>query len=503
MKSITRTMLASLAVSVLMAQGTASAESYLLKKNQISKQGKNLCILVKNKWTPGKKVGAKYAKNLKASSANKALCKTLLKPSKSSSLTQLPEVGELVSGSSSAAGFANSAVSGTAPTFLEIATLGADNVFWRSGVISAIGSGTPSSEQCSELFNSSSDGQSGGFAACYMNQNVGYSLSEIQRSGTTLCYMKNFPTEAVQAAGAIAVTSGSLPGGDITRLFTTPNGSRARVVKILAGTGDEVSSIYIRVASNAQNEAAGNQYKFEFWSCDNGAEAEPQEYETTKITSGGEYISTSVHTYGENGRGTATVRGFLERQGTDLVFNPSRDRTAVFGGSESSQGGDRVYRASVTVSSGNVITSKVRDGNGAGPRKSYSVARFTGEGLSSLRFLEGATKEENSEYSFSAAVEYRDTYYAAAPSSEFSADISSVNFSTDSFYETELSIPSMGSVSCSATPDISLTLDMANAAMEAVRVGCEGDRLDGDSVQFCQSTAVSAAAARYASVCGG
>ena len=44
-------------------------------------------------------------------------------------------------------------------------------------------------------------------------------------------------------------------------------------------------------------------------------------------------------------------------------------------------------------------------------------------------------------------------------------------------------------------------LDMGNAAMEAVRETCEGDRLDGDSVQFCQSTLVAAASERFPTVC--
>ena len=167
----------------------------------------------------------------RASQANKSLCQSLLKPSKSASLTQLPEVAELVGASASTSDFSTSAVSGTPPTFSAIISAGADNVFWRSGVIDAIATGSPTAEQCSEIFSSSTEGHSGGFAACYMTQNVGYSLSEIVRAGTTMCYMKNFPTTEVQEAGAIEIVSGSVPGGEISQLFNTPSGSRPRVVK--------------------------------------------------------------------------------------------------------------------------------------------------------------------------------------------------------------------------------------------------------------------------------
>ena len=65
MKSTLRALFITLGLSLFLAHNPATAQSYTLKKNQISRQGKNLCILVKNKWIAGKKVGSKYAKNPK------------------------------------------------------------------------------------------------------------------------------------------------------------------------------------------------------------------------------------------------------------------------------------------------------------------------------------------------------------------------------------------------------------------------------------------------------
>ena len=79
--------------------------------------------------------------------------------------------------------------------------------------------------------------------------------------------------------------------------------------------------MFIRVASSAQNASAGNQYKFEFWSCEDGVEGEPQEYESTRISSGGEYIATSVHTFGEGGIGDQYSPGIFKKSRIGLWFS--------------------------------------------------------------------------------------------------------------------------------------------------------------------------------------
>ncbi len=496
--------------SVSMANG-ASAQTATLKKNQIQKLSspRVTCgYFPKLKvWKVAAKAGSKYKVNKKASSAAKSACSRLIKPGalKNYGLDDLPASEAVVAANTNVNSIRNrrplgiQSVSGTPPTIAEIVAAGSENTFWAPGIVNAISSGTPTNDQCNDFFNTSDDGGSGGFLACYMTEGTAYSVSQVAQAGTSLCYMRGFPTQAVLDDGGVALVSGSLPDDDISKVFNTPAGSSPRVVKV-SGAGE--STIFIKIYSAAQNVRAGNQYGFDIWFCEDG-ETEPQEYERTRVSAGGEYISSSANFHEGQSKFAGVTRAFLRSSGGALAIDSTRTRTAQFSG-EFNNGS---FKSSLSINGNNELHTKVYDihEGGGEPRKAYSIARFAGSGLSGLQFFEGAYKDSSSggnNGGLSGAVEFRDSYYVAAPSSEYLADLEEVNFSTDAFYASAPSVSADGSsFSCSQEPTVELSLDMESSAMMAVAEACEGDRFDGEEIRFCRSTVLEQAQQDYGAYC--
>ncbi len=508
-----RTWISLLAVGAIVSAITSSAEAQTvsLKKNQVQRvSGGPLCGFVtpRNKWLPVKKVGKQYRILKGGSPSTRAACTALLKPSARRSLAQLPDTSAIISESSTGSQSIRS-VSGTPPTFPQLVEAGGENYFWRSGVVDAIATGSPNAGQCNEFFSSAVDGESGGYGACYLAEGVSYSISEIATSGTTLCYMRNFPTAAAVDNQLVEVLSGNLPGGNIRNLFNQPSGSQARVVKIQpVGAGDEGGGpIFIRVYSDQQNAAQGNQYRSDFWACDAGENAPPQEAQQLRLSAGGELIATSIHS-SEGQQFTSTVRGFLVPGSQGLEFDASRGRSAIFGGGNNNPGTENNFKSRVLINGENEIRHWLRHAMGSNSlRTGYSASRFGGEGLVSLRFYEGAFKEAISgehAHEYGGSTEFRDTYYAAATSNSFSNETAEINFATDDFFQEGITVPEISSsqFSCRQTADISITLDMSRESMQSVAAECEGGRVEGQ-IQFCQTQVLRIANERYENVCFG
>lgn len=220
----------------------AGAATLSLKKNQVAKVSGVTCGLVKSTWKPVSKSKGKYSLVKKPTTIQKSTCKNIVIPSKVN-LSKLPSTAGLVKSAKLTSSIKTQTVSGTPPTLSEIVTNGPSTIFWAPGVVSSIASGSPTPEQCNQFFSGSNDGSSGGFLACYMTQTAGYALAEVVRSGTTMCYMKNMPTEEVFKGGGFTVTEGSLPGGNVTNLFKTPSGSNPRIVKIVMSGDPEENQV--------------------------------------------------------------------------------------------------------------------------------------------------------------------------------------------------------------------------------------------------------------------
>lgn len=475
-----------------------------LKKSRLQKltveNTQTICGFINKGWkVVTKKPGKKYSVKKNASDAQKAACLELLKLGVAKSLRQFPSADTLIKSSTNSSSFIGvSSVSGTPPTLAELVAQGGDAHYWRPGVLNTIATGSPDEATCNELFGSSTDGHSSGWGGCNLTQGVGYSVGEIARAGTSLCYMKSAGSVDGAASGAITITAGSVAGG-VKNLFSTPSGSDSRLVKVTASGEEGSSTMFIRVFSALENEAAGNQYKFEFWACE--GDETPQEFESTRITAGGQFISQNIHTYdGGAGIGQGTITGFLSSEGAELVFDPSRDRTAQFTGLPG-QGGS--FKSSIILNGENQVFTKVSQDFGDSIRKGYSAARFDGAGLTTLRFYEGAFKEEHSFGTYTGGLEFRDTAYLSSPASEYVALLAAVDFSSDSFYTANVSTPAIPArANCNANADVEVTMDMSNAFMQQVAADCEGERIDGE-IQICSSNSINQAMDQFQTACGG
>jgi len=466
-----------------------------------------LCGAPKSKWIPIKKVSNYFTQIGKPSSAHKSACSKIIPRGLIKSLSQLPDVSELAkssgSNSSSRKLFTPLAVSGTAPTIPSISELDSTQLFWRTGVVSAINSGSPSEEQCSEFWGSNIDGQSSGQTACYLVQDVGFSFGNIKQAGNSLCYMKSIPTDEVVSSNAIRILSGRAPSGGVRRIFDVPESNTARIIQAgFSGESDENSEenseTYIRIASRSELDSSGYSYKYDIWDC-RGSIISSHEVGIVKVN--GDFTSRQ-YSESENGKSFGIVKGFLRYRSGDLSFDTSQNRLAEY----TSKGETEEDLTRILITPNNQMEIKRLGSSSSESRKSFAKADFTGSSVADLRFLSGAIKMEftrdGNPEEFIGSAEYRDTYYASAPDSELSSEVSAYSIEEDSFYETTISEPQPGigsGVSCSPQVTVRVEMQMDNPVMQTVAENCEGIRLD--NFRICETDAIREAMNNHRQYC--
>lgn len=508
---------------------TSLSASVTLEDASLKKYKKYDCGYVSNSWQAGVKRGNTFEsykeislKNRNSAKANKnnklikayyiklaqraeaslkaagAGCRKLSAPtsSKAITLTKLPNVSSLVKENVSASFIRGRAASGTPPVLATIGTVGSKNVFWNPGLIDAIKNNTATPEQCTQFFNSTTDGQSAGYGGCQMSQSVLSNLGEAINSGNTLCYMKNVATQNAINNGALRVVLGSLPSGGISSLFTSPSGSNGRIVGIANPNGGY--SDFIKVYSNSENSASEDRYRFDYWSCEGNI---PSEIQQIRIMNSGEY---SINSYQQNSDGNGsfniTARVIFGEDGS-ISFDSTRDRTLVSNFIRSN-GGNKLL---ATISGDNKITSKYFNTFSTDTQYGVSVANFSGTGFRDLRFVSGAFKDRffsNSSLLFStlAGMEYRNTNYKIASELADIATVSSVDLLTDPYFTTPTATTAPTGFSCSTTPDIGVAINFESQAMLAIREICEGGRVE--NIGFCwQDADLNAAQSAYNTSC--
>lgn len=481
----------------------AHAAGLPLKKSQLVKlkvkKKKVLCGLLGSAWKPVKKAGHGYAVDKKASAAAKKACNSLLKQGALISLSQLPSIADIAK-SRAGHGASLAAISGTPPALSEIPGLDVASLFWRDGVISSITDGVADQTQCGEFWSGTSDGASGGLNACFMTQAVGYSFAALLQQGNSLCYMKNAPTADNLAAGGLSLESGTFPDGDVTHLFNPPESGDSRVVKvnITAGEAGGVPlTMFVRVSSASANAAAGNQYRYERWECSDG-EDYAHHYERATVKLSGEYENYDAGADGGFFAHESTLSGWLVSSGAKLEFDTVKERSIKYIE-------DSGFGTQLTITPDNLILNKSYDSFGEIPRLSYAVSSFSGSDIAGLRFLGGAVKSsmqgDSGELDYRGAVEFRDSYYAAAPGSALAGKLSAVNLATDAFLNDQTPPEyDLSEYDCAAPADIEVSLDMSNETLAASVAGCEQEQL-GD-MQFCfADSAVQDALMNYPYTC--
>ncbi len=444
-----------------------------------------------------------------AASAKKKLKQSI----KKYGLAKLPSASKLVAkkkkktAKALAYNFA-AASSATPPTLLSISQSPIKDIFWAPNIVDEIVGGSPSQASCSQFYAGTQTGDSGGIGACHMAESVGFSFASILESQSSLCYMKNFPTQGNLNSGGVSVVSGELPSGGITKLFAPPTGSSARTVKVnvtgAPGGGGEgeggggPETIYIKVYSQTENQASSNMYKADLWFCASGTATG---YDRLTIKNSGQFLSENAGSDG-GGNHALQVGGFLTSNGNNLIWDTSKTRSSVL----KSEHDGGYFLSDITILPSNIIKIKNKDDFGGGSRKGYVQTSFSGSDIEGLRFLRGAFIENfggGPDSGFAGATKYGDGYYQHDSASPFEDDVLSIDFDADSFYsQSAPDAPDVSGLDCSPTVEVEINMDMNNSSVMASVQEC--DIRDLQHMHFCHDDPeVAQADQNFASVCHG
>ena len=405
-----------------------------------------------------------------------------------SSLEQVPDVTDMVGGASASASLSalQAAVSGTPPLLTSITESNADTYFWN-GLIAAINGGTTYDLTNPAVWDTVSNNLFNGEGSCRMAQAVGFSFQGISQAGTSLCYMKGIPT----AMGEEGLVSGP-EGTTIDNLFQ--QGSANKIIQVeVTGGGDAETpeNVFIRVYGTGTDEGSAG-YAIDLWFCATGGST-PNGYEQIRVNnSAGTMTQDMVHT--DWGNFTAQFSGYTA---TDSSGNVSFDKTktqSVTLGESGAEWGDHKEYVSVT---GDQIETKSWQSGSWGERKVYITSQYSGTSTDTLRFLtagfNGIEQLTNDTFTFNGGSEFQDTVYAAtAAGNSYFDTAASHDVSGDSFFSGTIGanttlLSALSSFSCSDTPDIVVSMDFTNTAVQAVEAACENDFQD---MNFCDGTTI-------------
>jgi len=508
----------------------AAAKSYKLQKKfyRLDQVTKIKCGWLKNVWQPGpamrkgrftpfKSTLADLRKQAQAASgsakarlnqrikrlrtkiANQkaAFCDTLAAPANVGALGSLPDVGTIVQSTEDS----SLSFTGTPPTIPEIPGLGADEIFWRPGVIQALINSTADAQQCSEFHIGQNDGDSGGLNSCVQAQTIGQTFEPIMIAFQPMCYMKRGMTEANLDAGGIQITQGELPGDDITRLFKPPQGDTARLVRI---NRPGAETFFIRISSINQNNEANNQFQATVWICTGGATA--RKFWIASVSNDGLFSAeTGDLEDAEAGGFHTVVSAYLTGANQNQVnFDTSRSR--LLQAEYEEPAGVFKFKNEVSLDT-DLVTSKVYGiyNSGTDLAKIFTASEISGTSVAELRFLQGAFTRidqngANPPSASTGASEYRDTYYASAPANSMVSLVTGFDFDSDIFWDSEPAVSlDMTPFPCDAQPDIEILMDLSNQTLLDSLADCEAMRIP--EMLFCDSTEINQAESNWPAVC--
>jgi hypothetical protein len=396
------------------------------------------------------------------------------------------------------------AVSGEPPRLIDISSDPA-NIFWQSGHVDAIANGGATPDQCNTFWAGNNDGESAGFGACNMAEGLGRALELAAEGGTSLCYMKSFPSQENLEAGGLSLVSGSLPDNDVTKIFSP--GQEPRIIRVdIAGfpsfgeeeEGEQDHSIFIRVSPKADTFF----YKAELWFCDGiGQSAAVSGTDVIEIENSGRITSRNENT-GPGGEAFySEFEGFLRpAKGGALQYDKDRPRTAEAGFASNQDS----FKVEMELK-GRQVELKTRSGGGDAPFLNSAIMRFSGNSPEEVRFRDGAFNSIfNGDDGLSGTAEWRDTYYAAAPESPLVNKVQSQEeMSADSFFQSGPDTNfDFSAYSCGVTPDIHVSLDFSNQTLLASVADCQPQTFR--NLDFCfGNSAISTAQQEFSNSCSG
>ncbi len=133
------------------------------------------------------------------------------------------------------------------------------------------------------------------------------------------------------------------------------------------------------------------------------------------------------------------------------------------------------------------IKQKAHQICGGRERVAYSVLKYTGQSIKTLRFKEGAQKDLYRTIS----TEFRDDRYVSAPyNTEFNYDLAQVDLNTDPFYSQFPTIDTsiLTTFSCNRVDqDVTIYMDFSNSNLSNHTASCQNRGLNG--MEFCRGDA--------------
>jgi hypothetical protein len=411
-------------------------------------------------------------------------------------LSSIPSISEMLNDGSASANLTQLrfAVSGgeNAPLLLDLSEDNIDEYFWN-GLLAELADEESLSDQQRQDFWQ-------GEGSCRMAQNVGYSFENIERSGTSLCYMKNLP----EAESGVTVTAGDID--DPSEAMT--QAAQTKVVKINitnASFGDEESpdqTVMIRIYGT-DSETGANGYASDLWFCAEGQDS-PSGVEQIRINNAAQTMISSNVQDDDNGQSYSEFSGNLaeDEDGTP-VFDPAELQAVTFIYNGEHDGNESNFKGYVAVQNGEMTTKSWFIGEWedvSQAHKNYAVNSFAGTSLDTLRFLSAGFANSWSsgdfEDTFDGAISFQDTHYVAdEESNEYFELVDDYDFDSDSFFEGEsfsvdqakLDLVSSETYACDVEVDIEIDMDFSDPGPQAVQELCEVRLSD---TQYCDGNTV-------------
>ena len=421
------------------------------------------------------------------------------------SLTELPDVDTMVQGGATAVdtsgNIAAKTVTGasSAPALVDITSDTAKALFWKTDTGNMVDdindAGDVTQEQQSDFWT--------GEGSCRMAQMVGYSMQNIKQAGTSTCFMKNMPD--VIGVEGVVVASGSDPVTSTDTFFSKQADDFILKINVAneqdqgdGGGGSQI--VYIKVYGTNSLSSA-NDYNVDLWFCaDTTSTANGSEqirYNATTGTLTDTNLETGSNIFSSTFAATVTT----DSNGAP-IFDSASDRTAT---NEFIQTGDfpGVDKNVVTVS-GSKLFAKNYHHDDSNDWKNFAVAQYTGDTMSTLKFLQAGFKgingtDENN--SWEGSTEFQTNHYegtgliSALSDSGLVTATDNFTFAGDSFFDTvpadsDVDTSSLSDLSCNPTVNYTITMDFADSAVQAVAALCQNNF---QNMNFCDSEAIQTA----------
>jgi hypothetical protein len=371
------------------------------------------------------------------------------------------------------------ATSGTPPTLVSIAEIGIKNLFWSNGVIDGIVSnGVPNEGQCSQFFGAAGDGQSAGYPACNLAQNVAQTFEIITQGETSICLMR----AVTKAQSGVSVGSGA----SLTEALTPNSDTSTKLVKVVfagfpGGGGPGQPGIFFEISGEETNKGNGNLYEQKMYFCQGTANPLGREHWVIKR----DLTYTSSQLFDQPGvisfESSISSKLNLDSDGK-IIFDPFDDK--VLNAALVGDGIGCDYNKVEMVFENKKIYQKVLDNCFGSPQPSYSVIRYSGTSMNNLRFIEGGAKDAFVQ----TITEFRDDRYVAAPNNEeFSQDLAPITFSEDFYNQAPvIDTSDVENFDCNRIDiDETITVDLTNPALIGKVMTCQGAVYS--DLDFCRS----------------